>query len=156
MGWHLDRRLEKQGAGEGMTHRWEQPKQAGMKQPLLAFGHPAARSRVGDPPTSTRAALLVERSGAAHTQREKVLRGVILHRGWTSAELARTLGMERHQPARRLKELEESGLVDRGEARECRATNRECLTWWPSAWTLEMLAQGWPAEELIARKGGVE
>jgi len=139
-----------------MTHRWQQPKQAAMKQPILTFGQPVARSRVGGPETSMQAALAVERSGIAHTQRGKVLRGVILHRGWTSAELARTLGMERHQPARRLKELEESGLVDRGESRECRATNRECLTWWPSAWMLDMLAQGYSAEKLITTKGGVE
>ncbi len=136
------------------SRRWQQeePEQAGLRQPLLTFGHPAARSRLGGPPTSTQAALRIEGSGVAQTQREKVLRGVILHRGWTSAELARTLGMERHQPARRLKELEDSGLVDRGPARECEARNSQCLTWWPSAWTLEQLAQGWPAENLIARR----
>ena len=119
------------------------------QQPLLTFGHPAARARIGDPETSMQAALAVERSGTAHTQREKVLRGVILHRGWTSAELARTLGMERHQPARRLKELEDVGLVERGDPRECRVTDSQCLTWWPSRWTLDQLAQGSSAESLI-------
>jgi len=132
--------------------RWArktEPEQVGLRQPLLTFGHPAARSRLGDPGTSLQAAIEVEHKDIAGSQRERVLRGVVLHRGWTSAELALTLRMERHQPARRLKEIEESGLIERGEARECRVCGRQSLTWWPSAWTLEMLAQGYSAEELL-------
>jgi len=137
--------------------RWRKPKpkepdQWGMRQPLFTFGNPAARARVGDPQSSVLAALEVERKGIAQTQRERLLRCIILHQNRlrTAFELARLLGMRRDQPGRRLKEIEECGLIERGQLRRCDVTGRQCLTWKLSGYASEMLAQGYRAEQLIA------
>ena len=58
-----------------------------------------------------------------------MLAGVRGHPGLTSDELAEAVGMQRHQPARRLPELERMGLVRKGEARPSRLSGRRGVTW---------------------------
>lgn len=95
----------------------------------------AVMARAKDPETSFEAARKLERSGEAQRQRDLVLNSVRLRPGSTAAEIADYAGMERHQPSRRLPELEQAGLVRRGEARACKVTSTphkvsRQTTWW--------------------------
>lgn len=92
---------------------------------------PVARSRNTDPRTSFAAALAVEASGGADTQRRRCLQIVRYRPGLTAAEVAELAGLERHVPSRRLPELREACLVSNGPARMCRVMRRRSLTWWP-------------------------
>lgn len=62
-------------------------------------------------------------------QREVVLQFLKLHPNYTSKELADKMNAERVIPARRLPELEDQGLVERGARRRCRLGNRLSFTW---------------------------
>lgn len=95
------------------------------------FAGPALARR-DDPITSQRAAREIESSGKADIQRRKVLTAVQSFPGKTSAELAPLAGLDRYACARRLPELERSGLVRRGEARICQAHGTAAMTWWPA------------------------
>lgn len=87
-------------------------------------------ARTTDDATSHAAAEEVTASGIAADQRRRVLAAVVAQPGLTSDEIAQAAGMQRHQPARRLSELERLGLVRRGEARPSRVTGRAGLTWY--------------------------
>jgi hypothetical protein len=81
------------------------------------------------------------------SQRLAVLALVRQCQGWTSAELARWQalrpnehapdGLDRYQIARRLPELEQAGLVYRGEVRQDSGTGRTGVVWWPSPWIVD-------------------
>jgi len=90
-----------------------------------------ARSRLTDPQTSYDAGLDMECSGRAGAQRRLCLNEVLRQPGQTAAEIAASVGLERHAPSRRLPELREGGLVRNGPARICRVMGRKSLTWWP-------------------------
>lgn len=90
-----------------------------------------AYARETDPHTSHLAAAEAERSGRAMAQRARCLEAVVLHPGWTAAELALSAGLERHAPSRRLPELRETGHVRNGMSRCCRITGRLSLVWLP-------------------------
>ena len=90
-----------------------------------------ARSRNTDPDTSFRAALAVEESGRAATQRGLCLVAVLRRPGLTAAEIAAFIGLERHVPSRRLPELERACLVEKGPPRTCSVQGTKSLTWWP-------------------------
>lgn len=93
------------------------------------FEGSAARARRWDPWTSHAAARRVESTGAASSQRARVLAYVREHPGETAAEIAHGLGMERHVPSRRLPELRRMRMVTSGEARVCRVCGTNQMTW---------------------------
>lgn len=82
-----------------------------------------------DPITSTLAADRHERSGAREGNLRAVQQGVWKWPGRTSRELAKLLGMDRHEVARRLPDLEKAGLVCKGPARVCREGGTMAVTW---------------------------
>ena len=89
-------------------------------------------ARRSDPTSSHAAAEAMQASGKADSQREIVVDAVYRWPGKTSKELAAMPGaLERHQIARRLKEAETLGLIERRQ--EGRA---ECR-WWPKDETPE-------------------
>lgn len=89
-------------------------------------------SRKTDPESSRLAADEVAVSGAADNQREACLKVVLKKPGLTSAEIAKNLGFDRHQAARRLPELRDQvSLIINGEPRKCAVTNRKSITWFP-------------------------
>lgn len=86
-------------------------------------------ARASDPVTSHLAAEHVTQSGIRSRQQHAVLAIVKLYPGRTSQELAR-YGIDRYALARRLPELDDAGLVRRGEMRRCSVSGRQALTWW--------------------------
>lgn len=90
-----------------------------------------ARARRTDPATSHLAALEVEASGRAASQRRKCLEVVLREPGLTAAEIARAAGLERHAASRRLPELRRAGLVESRDPRICRVQGTRAMTWWP-------------------------
>ena len=83
-----------------------------MRLPVLPLFATAARAANQDPVTSKVAATVVEDSGHADDQRQKVLAVVLAHpMGLTSIEVAPLAHLDRYQAARRLPELAEMGLV---------------------------------------------
>jgi hypothetical protein len=99
---------------------------------LDLFTRPVARARATDPLTSFQAAGAVERTGRAASDRAKCMEVVRKHPGLTSGEIAELAGLERHASARRLPELRSAGMVRNGDARKCRLTGNQSLTWWPT------------------------
>lgn len=81
--------------------------------------------------TSGLAGAEMVRSGAMDSQRERVVRGVLAHPGLTAGELARHVGLDRVQTARRLRDAAMLGGVVNGENRRCEVAGRLCMTWWP-------------------------
>jgi len=92
--------------------------------------HPHARARNADPDTSHIAAAKVDSSGDGEAQRLACLHAVSRYPGYTAAEIARAIGLERHIPSRRLPELRDGGYVVNGEKRKCRETGNLSMTWW--------------------------
>lgn len=90
-----------------------------------------AHARTQDPVTSHEAALAMEASGIAAAHRHRCLAAVTATPGLTAAEIAEAIGLERHEPSRRLPELRDQGLVSNGALRICRARGRRSLTWYP-------------------------
>jgi hypothetical protein len=88
------------------------------------------RSHRDDPETSRRAAENLAKSGKHKTQRGATLEAVRRCPGATHAELGRFMGVDWLTPARRLSELEDAGLVRKGEPRVCRVKGTRCVTWW--------------------------
>ncbi len=92
----------------------------------------SARARRTDSESAHAAAAGVEDKRIAPDQRSVVLRLVERYPGKTSAELAgRCATLNRHQVARRLPELAETGAIRRGRQRTCRTCGRRSVTWWP-------------------------
>jgi hypothetical protein len=46
------------------------------------------------------------------------------------ADLAHFMGIDRYVTARRLPDLERTGQAEKGNARMCTVTGRNCVTWW--------------------------
>jgi hypothetical protein len=88
-------------------------------------------SRTTDPQTSRDAAALMEATGTATAHRATCLAEVKRLPGQTAAEIAQALGMERHEPSRRLPELRQRGLVRNGISRICMVQGHRSMTWWP-------------------------
>lgn len=91
-----------------------------------------ARYRRDDPASSLFAAVAVEESGRAETQRRACLVEVTRCPGQTAAEIARSAGLDRYTPSRRLPELRGCGAVRNGVMRLCAVTGNMSITWDPS------------------------
>lgn len=90
-----------------------------------------AGARRTDPSTSQTAARTIERSGAARAHRTRCLNAVRTHPGHTGAEIAVLVGLERHEPSRRLPELRDAGLIENRETRLCLVQGTRSMTWYP-------------------------
>lgn len=88
---------------------------------------PIARNT--DPVSSHVAAYDVTARGTRNRQQRIVFRAVVEHPGRTSRELAALCPLDRYQVARRLPELEEVRMVQKGPARECEVNKRLAVTW---------------------------
>lgn len=90
------------------------------------------RARSSDPHTSHEAAQEMLASGKLNAQCQEVLLALRDRDGSTSAEIGQQLSQShgRYVAGRRLPDLERKGLVRRGDARRCRATGRQAITWW--------------------------
>lgn len=93
------------------------------------MNEPRAMYRTTDPATSREAANHVDRTGKAKSQRLACLTEVKRCPGQTAAEIAHQLGLERHAPSRRLPQLEEQGLVEKGPPRTCKIQGTRSVTW---------------------------
>lgn len=91
-----------------------------------------AHARSQDPVTSHEAAHAMEVSGIAAAHRHRCLTAVETTPGLTAAEISEAVGLERHEPSRRLPELRDQGLIVNGALRICRARGRRILTWYPA------------------------
>lgn len=89
-----------------------------------------ALARSSDPQTSHAAADQIERTSATD-HRRRLLAAVLSHPGLTCAELARQVGLDRHQCGKRLPELRQSGLIDNGPARVCSIAGSRQMVWVP-------------------------
>lgn len=108
-----------------------------VKRPRLSLID-VPRAAKADPDTSHLAAARIKASGALNRQQQRVCDFVEIHKGFTSAELAKSYASvhsgiwQQHRPmfGRRLPELE--GVhIHKGEPRVCRVTGSPCVTWWP-------------------------
>lgn len=88
------------------------------------------RSRLNDPETSHEAAEQIRRSGVLAGHQTAILNAVKRWPGLSSLEIAARLQLDRHQVARRLKEIETAQRIRRGEAKHINGRNH--LTWWPA------------------------
>ena len=93
------------------------------------FNQPLAH-RV-DPLTSFAAGERFQKSGWLRGQMLLVLLALRKWPGKTSAELAELAGLDRHAVARRLPNLADRGLAERGLERECKVYRTPCITWRP-------------------------
>ena len=66
------------------------------------------------------------------SQRHLCLMQVWKTPGYTAAEIARSAGLKRHVPSRRLAALRQSGQVKNGPHRICVITGNLSMTWFPS------------------------
>lgn len=89
-------------------------------------------ARATDPTTSRAAAAMMDASGAAADHRAQCLAEVRRQPGQTAAEIAQAIGLERHEPSRRLPELRDASLVYNGLSRVCRVQGHRSMTWWPT------------------------
>ena len=85
--------------------------------------------------TSIEAAERHEGSGKAAAHRSQVFAGVLEWPGRTSRELAAQIGMDRHEVARRLPELERMGWVWKGDPRKCEIGGTTAYIWWSTPGT---------------------
>jgi hypothetical protein len=88
---------------------------------------PIARNT--DSVSSHMAADHVTAQGTRGRQQRIAFRAVVEHPGRTSRELASLCSLDRYQVARRLPELEEARMVQKGPARECEVGHRLAVTW---------------------------
>jgi DNA-binding MarR family transcriptional regulator len=82
-----------------------------------------------DPETSRAAAAWMVRSGHLNAQAALVLEALRRFPGSTTAELARRLAIDRHIPARRMRELVRAGRVVRCEKRKCQVKGTLAYTY---------------------------
>lgn len=92
-----------------------------------------ARARVADPLSSVRAAREMTCSGAAGTQAGWFLDAVTKNPGRTASELAEASGgkFDRVQANRRLADLDQKQLIEKGKSRISVVTNHLECTWVP-------------------------
>jgi predicted transcriptional regulator len=91
---------------------------------------PRRLARSTDPATSHEAARDIVLSLA--DKQQHALSYVRNHPGSTATELARVSDdPDSRAIGRRLKELEEKGIIHRGTPRPCRHTTKKAATWWP-------------------------
>ena len=93
-------------------------------------------ARSGDPMSSHLAAEMIEESGQRARQKTLVLLALqdfvrFYGHGATSAELAAFRHWSRYMPARRLPDLADDGLVQRGPQRICSIKRTVAIEWWP-------------------------
>jgi hypothetical protein len=93
----------------------------------LLSNSPVARD--SDPVSSHLAAKEITGNGKRASQQRIALDAVLDHQGCTSLELSQTCALDRYQLARRLPELEEYGLVEKGPIRPCSIGKRPAVTW---------------------------
>lgn len=106
------------------------PIQTGLFDAPTGFSRCEALSRRSDPITSYLAAGRIRASGKMRSQQNAVVSWLQNHPGeWTTAEIAQGLGIDRHDPARRMRSLERSGHVVCCPARECSVRGGLALTW---------------------------
>jgi len=89
-----------------------------------------SNARRNDPDTSKEAGEKVEASGKAERQRREILAGVTRHPGRTTDELAKLLGMDRYDAARRAPEVKRAGLIRYGEKRRSEVSGNNAVTLW--------------------------
>ena len=84
-----------------------------------------------DPETSKLAAQKITRSGKRESQQLVLVALVKKYPRRTSAELAKLSNgvIDRYAAARRLPELEQSGLARKGETKYCSVTSHKAVTW---------------------------
>lgn len=104
-------------------------RRSGQKPPQRAGATISPHSHSSDPASSFAAGERVHRTGRAAGQELLILIGLRRRDGQTSAELAESIGVDRHDPARRLSVMAQKGLVMRGAMRRCRACGQKCVTW---------------------------
>lgn len=90
------------------------------------FDLPPATRR-SDPPTSRAAEIAHRLNRQSHCV--VLLDAVRKQPGMTSAEYAQWTGLERHEAARRLADLERMGRVRKGTRRACTVNRTEMVTW---------------------------
>lgn len=92
-------------------------------------------ARATDPESSHLAGDHVTLSGVRATQGQVVLQAVKQAPGRTSREISHPFGMslDRYAVARRLADLEDMGLVYKGESKRCLIAGTMAVTWWPGA-----------------------
>lgn len=108
-----------------------------INQPFLfdpdvaVLTHAPAGARRTDPETSREAAEAVHSDGSLTAARMAVLQALRRFPGSTSRELSERAGLDRHDVARRLPELERLGFVQKGEPRVCSASAKRlrAVTW---------------------------
>lgn len=89
-----------------------------------------ASARTSDPVTSHEAASRHNESGATESNKARILRFVKANPGLTSAEIAKRMGMDRVEVARRLPNLVDDGEVEQRAKRACTVGRGEAVTWW--------------------------
>lgn len=103
-----------------------------------AFGeapprHP--RARTTDARSSHEAAALIERTGTAKSDQQRVLNAVRRYPNSTTAELAKFARIDRYTVGRRMPELHELGLVGRYEptpiTAPCVVSGKKVIRWSP-------------------------
>ena len=86
-------------------------------------------SRLTDVESSKAAEREITQSGTRFTQ-QVILYDLIKRKpGLTSREMTRHCSLDRYQIARRLSDLENGGVIEKGPIRQCRLGNRIAATW---------------------------
>src|SRR3990167_2203702 len=102
-------------------------------QPRFDFSIPMSRS--SDPVTSDIAEAQHIKSGKRKRNCDLILEAIKLRPFQTSAELAESTGLDRHEAARRCSDLRAAGMVENLShafgifKRKCRVTNSLCIVW---------------------------
>lgn len=91
----------------------------------------ALPARSTDPHTSHEAARHHIASGGRAAQQQMTVAAVEAYPGHTTLELSKRTGICRFVLARRASEVEEAGLIVRGQARRCNVSGRSSVTWHP-------------------------
>jgi predicted transcriptional regulator len=111
-------------------------------------------SRSMDPVGSFQAGARTHKTGVGSRKRLAVYHALRSNQGATSAELARTMDVDRHDVARRLPELERAGWIVRGRRRRCTVCAVECVTWFISRRWIDGPRPAVPCERPTAAKSG--
>ena len=88
-----------------------------------------SQSHTNDPQPSHDAEKRMRRSGALHTQKERVLQLVELYPGRTAAELLKYTSMKEIAVRKRLSDLKNDGKVIQGGPRTCRVAGTSAMVW---------------------------